>query len=46
IATPHNAGFVERTKHSDRAIEIIAENIQRIAEGKTPINLVDKEHQY
>ena len=46
IATPHNAGFVERTAHSDRAIQIIAENIQRIAQGKTPINLVDKKHQY
>ncbi|NHJ31456.1 MAG: hypothetical protein FK732_01210 [Asgard group archaeon] len=46
ITTPHNVGFVERTTHSERAIQIIAENIQRIAQGKTPINLVDKEHQY
>lgn len=46
ITTPHNVGFVERSAHSERAIQIIAENIQRIAHGKTPINLVDKEHQY
>jgi len=46
ISTPHNVGFVEQTIHSEKAIQIIAENIQRIAQGNTPINLVDKEHQY
>ena len=46
IATPHNVGFTERTIHSDKAIQIIVENINRIIQGQTPINLVDKEHQY
>ncbi len=46
IATPHNVGFNERTTFSDNALKIIAENINRIAQGKEPINQVDKKHQY
>ncbi|NHJ47219.1 MAG: hypothetical protein FK733_05470 [Asgard group archaeon] len=46
ITTPHNVGFSERTKYSDAALRIIAKNIGRVSQGKEPINLVDKEHQY
>ncbi|MHA1154676.1 MAG: NAD(P)-dependent oxidoreductase [Candidatus Heimdallarchaeota archaeon] len=46
ISTPHNVGFNERTAFSDNALKIIAENINRIAQGKEPINQVDKKHQY
>ncbi len=46
IATPHNVGFNERTAFSDNALKIIAENINRLAQGKEPINQVDKKHQY
>jgi phosphoglycerate dehydrogenase-like enzyme len=44
IATPHNIGATDT--RSDADIRIIAENIRRIAEGKPPINLVDKTLQY
>ena len=46
IATPHSIGSAEITKFSGNAIRIIAENISNIANGKPPINQVDKEHQY
>jgi phosphoglycerate dehydrogenase-like enzyme len=46
IATPHNIGYADLTKNSENPIRIIAENIRNIAEGRPPINLVDKEHQY
>jgi phosphoglycerate dehydrogenase-like enzyme len=44
IATPHN--IVSSDIQSDAALHIIAENICRIAEGRVPINQVDKELQY
>jgi len=46
IATPHNIGFADFTKYSEKPVRIIAENIRNIAEGRPPINQVDKEHQY
>ncbi|MFX1488051.1 MAG: NAD(P)-dependent oxidoreductase [Promethearchaeota archaeon] len=46
IATPHNIGYADYTKYSEEPLRIIAENIRNIAEGKSPINQVDKEHQY
>jgi len=46
IATPHNIGFTEKTIHSDNAIKIIIENINRIEKGLPPLNTVDKEFQY
>lgn len=46
ISTPHNVGFNERTKYSDTAIRIIAENIARFSRGEQPKNIVDKKHQY
>jgi len=46
IATPHNVGSVERNKYSNKAFDIIIKNINRIAEGKPPVNQVDKKHQY
>ncbi|MHA2181350.1 MAG: NAD(P)-dependent oxidoreductase [Promethearchaeota archaeon] len=46
IATPHSIGSAEITRFSGNAIRIIAENINNIANGKPPINQVDKEHQY
>jgi len=39
-------GFNERTIFSENSLRIIAENINRIAQGKEPKNLVDKIHQY
>jgi D-3-phosphoglycerate dehydrogenase len=44
IATPHNIGSSDR--RSDAGLQIIAENIRRIADGKPPINQVDKTLQY
>ena len=44
IATPHN--IVSTDSRSDAALRIMAENITRIAEGKEPINQVDKKLQY
>ena len=46
ILTPHNVGFVERTKYSENSIKIWAENIRRIVNGEEPINQVNKKHQY
>lgn len=46
IATPHNIGYADFTKYSEKPVRIIAENIRNIAEGRPPINQVDKEHQY
>ncbi|MFW9822446.1 MAG: 2-hydroxyacid dehydrogenase [Candidatus Thorarchaeota archaeon] len=46
IATPHNIGFADYTKYSERPVRIIAKNIRNIANGKPPINLVNKEYQY
>ncbi|HEC40786.1 MAG TPA: hypothetical protein ENI29_21260 [bacterium] len=46
IATPHNIGSAEITRFSENVVRIIAENINNIANGKPPINQVDKEHQY
>ena len=46
IATPHNIGYADFTKYSENPLRIIAENISNIANGKPPINQVDKEHQY
>ncbi|MFW9873946.1 MAG: NAD(P)-dependent oxidoreductase [Candidatus Thorarchaeota archaeon] len=46
IATPHNIGYADYTKYSEKPLRIIAENIRNIAAGKPPINQVDKEHQY
>ena len=44
IATPHNIGSTD--KSSDITLRIIAENIVRVADGKPPINQVDKNLQY
>ena len=44
IATPHNIGSSDM--RSDAGLNIIAENIRRITEGKPPINQVDKKLQY
>jgi phosphoglycerate dehydrogenase-like enzyme len=46
IATPHNIGFADYTEFSENPLRIIAKNIRNIAEGKPPINQVDKKHQY
>lgn len=46
ISTPHNIGFVEMTKYSGNALKIILQNINNVANGKPPINQVDKIHQY
>ena len=44
IATPHQIGSTR--SRSDAAVRIMVENIKRIAEGKLPINLVNKKLQY
>ena len=44
IATPHHVGSTEIP--SRKTLEIIAENISRIARGEEPINLVDPALQY
>jgi len=44
IATPHHVGSTEIP--SQKMLEIIAENISRIAVGEEPINLVDRTLQY
>lgn len=44
IATPHNMGSTDI--RSPKTLEIIAENITRIAKGEAPINQVDKLLQY
>lgn len=45
IATPHNIGYADFTKYSENPVRIIVENIRNIAEGRPPINQVDKEYQ-
>ncbi len=46
IATPHNVSSTEDQVISDGALKIIVTNINRLSEGKSPINQVDMEHQY
>ncbi|NHJ85857.1 MAG: hypothetical protein FK734_10375 [Asgard group archaeon] len=46
IATPHNVGFVDQTKYSEKSLEIIIENLTRVFRNEEPINLVDVENQY
>jgi phosphoglycerate dehydrogenase-like enzyme len=46
INTAHNIGATEQTIFSEKVIQIIAENIARIAEGKPPVNQVDKKNRY
>lgn len=44
ICTPHNIGFVDVT--SDAGLGIMVENINRIRDGRPPVNQVDKELRY
>jgi phosphoglycerate dehydrogenase-like enzyme len=44
ICTPHNIGSTDA--RSDTGIRVMAENIQRVKEGRPPVNLVDKELRY
>lgn len=44
ICTPHNIGSTDA--RSDAGIRVMAENIQRMKEGRPPVNLVDKELRY
>ena len=44
ICTPHNIGSTDA--RSDAGIRIMAENVQRVKEGRPPVNLVDKELRY
>ena len=44
IATPHNIGSTDTP--SNTSLQIVAENICRTAEGRPPINQVDKKLQY
>ncbi|MFH0749203.1 MAG: 2-hydroxyacid dehydrogenase [Candidatus Bathyarchaeota archaeon] len=44
IATPHNIGSTD--VRTDAGLRIIADNISRIAEGRPPINQVDKNLRY
>lgn len=44
IATPHSIGSSDT--RSDASLLVMAENIRRIAEGKPPVNQVDKRLQY
>ena len=44
VCTPHNIGSTDA--RSDAGIRIMAENIQRVKEGRPPVNLVDKELRY
>jgi phosphoglycerate dehydrogenase-like enzyme len=46
IATPHNIGYTDYTKYSEKPLRIITENIRNIANGKPPTNQVDKDFQY
>jgi phosphoglycerate dehydrogenase-like enzyme len=46
IATPHNIYSSEIPFPSEAGLKIIAENIRRVAEGKPPINQVNKKLQY
>jgi phosphoglycerate dehydrogenase-like enzyme len=44
ICTPHNIGSTDA--RSDAGIRVMAENIRRVKEGRSPVNLVDKELRY
>ncbi|MBD3171606.1 hypothetical protein GF326_03965 [Candidatus Bathyarchaeota archaeon] len=44
ICTPHNIVFTDH--QSEASLDIMVENIKRVHEGKTPINLVDKQLRY
>jgi phosphoglycerate dehydrogenase-like enzyme len=44
ICTPHNIGFVDVS--SDAGLKVMVENVNRIREGKPPINQVNKELRY
>ena len=44
ICTPHNVGSADA--RSDAGIRIMAENILRVRDGRTPVNLVDKALRY
>lgn len=44
ICTPHNVGSTD--VRSDAGIKVMVENILRVRDGKTPINLVDKKLRY
>ena len=44
ICTPHSIGSTDA--RSDAGIRVMAENIQRVKEGRPPVNLVDKELRY
>ena len=44
ICTPHSIGSTDA--RSDAGIRIMVENIQRVKEGRPPVNLVDKELRY
>ncbi len=44
VCTPHNIGSTDA--RSDAGIRIMAENIQRVKEGRPPVKLVDKELRY
>jgi D-3-phosphoglycerate dehydrogenase len=44
ICTPHNIGSTDA--RSDAGIRIMVENVQRVREGRPPVNLVDKELRY
>jgi phosphoglycerate dehydrogenase-like enzyme len=46
ISTAHNIGATERTIFSEKVIQIIPENIARLAEGKPPINQVNRKYRY
>ena len=44
ICTPHNIGFVDVS--SDAGLKVMVENVNRIREGRPPVNQVDKELRY
>ena len=44
ICTPHSIGSTDA--RSNAGIRVMAENIQRVKEGRPPVNLVDKELRY
>jgi len=44
IATPHNIGSSDT--RSDASLMVMIENIRRVAEGRPPVNQVDRKLQY
>ena len=44
ICTPHNIGFVDVS--SDAGVKVMVENVNRIREGRPPVNQVDKKLRY